>query len=101
MVESTLVSPTMVEPALATANRRLIEAIEVPPDAGVERRLDRLAAVTWYYARETDRRPDPARLRRLVLELSRLEDEIDGRKRLLVRDAHDAVLRASAGLDAV
>lgn len=101
MVRTALATAAMVEPALATANRRLIEAIEVPPDAGVERRLDRVAAVTRYYARETDRRPDPGRLRGLAADLSRLEAETDGRKQLLVRDARTAILRAAAGLEPV
>lgn len=101
MDRTALARPATVQPALATANRRLIEAIEEPPDAGVERRLDRVAAVTWHYARETDRRPDPGRLRGLIAELSRLEAETEGRKGLLVRDARTAILRATAGLEPV
>ena len=91
----------MVSPALETANRRLLDAIETPPESGVERTLDRLAAMTWYYARETDRPPSPGRLRQVGWRLSRVEAETDGRKRLLVRDARRAIQRASAGLEAV
>lgn len=93
--------PAPVEPALASASRRLIEAIDEPPDAGVEGHLDCVAAVTWHSARETERRPDPGRLRGLVADLSRVAAETDGRKRSLVADARPAILPATAGLERI
>lgn len=101
MDDHTLVVPAMVRPAMETANRRLIAAIETPPEVGVERALDRYAAITWHYAHETDRRPDPGRLRQLQEHLGGLEGTVDGRKRLLIRDARTAIRRAAAGVDTV
>ncbi|MFB6295439.1 MAG: hypothetical protein ABEH66_01195 [Halobacteriales archaeon] len=59
---------------LRAANRRLIEAIETPPDTGEEERLDRLAADLWEHANGERPSPDPGHLCRLRHTLRRIAD---------------------------
>lgn len=56
---------------LVTANRRLLAAIETPPDSGTEERLDDVAALLW--AKEHERVTDPGACCRVRQKLRSLE----------------------------
>lgn len=55
---------------LRAANRAVLRAIETPPDTGIERRLDDIAAECWFLAEEKERRPDQGRLARVEFALA-------------------------------
>lgn len=82
----------MCEAALRRANRKLIEAIETPPDTGREERFDRIAAQLWTAAEELGG-ADPGRLQRLKQKVRDLE-----RRTFRRRAAH--LRRARRYLDA-
>jgi hypothetical protein len=54
---------------LRAVNRRLLDAIEEPPDTGDEERLDRLAASLWRRTHREGRPLDPGALCRLRYKL--------------------------------
>ncbi|WP_225335584.1 DUF7553 family protein [Halomicrobium urmianum] len=74
---------------LVDANRRLLAAIETPPDSGLEDRLDDVAATVW--ALEHDIPADPGTCRRLCQKLRRLEREACDRRGAEIRRARRAL----------
>ena len=60
---------------LKRSNRALLDAIEVPPDSGLEPRSDSLAARLWAAGHRTDDPPDPGEVCRLERKLARLETQ--------------------------
>lgn len=92
----------MVDRHLEAANRALLRAIEAtPPATAIEAKLDDVAATTWYYARETDRRPDPGRLRQLESVLATLSRRAATRKQRRIDRARARLERYATGLDPV
>jgi hypothetical protein len=92
----------MIEDDLEAANRALLCAIEAaPPEASVEDRLDHIAATTWHYARETERAPDPGRMRHLECKLAALERTTAEGKRWHVERARACLRRYAARLESV
>jgi hypothetical protein len=59
---------------LREVNRRLLKAIEAPPDTGEEERLDRLAASFWARTRHEEYPLDPGSLCRLRYKLRRIAE---------------------------
>lgn len=74
---------------LRAANRRVIEAIETPPDTGEEGRLDRLAADLWERARGERSSPDPGNLCRLRHSLRRIADRSPEQRARHLREARE------------
>lgn len=74
---------------LVTANRRLIDAMETPPDDGVEERLDEVAALLW--AMEHEHVTDPGACCRVCQKLRSLEREVGERRRSDVEGARRSV----------
>jgi hypothetical protein len=64
---------------LVAANRRLIEAMETPPDSGTEDRLDEVAALLW--AMEHEHVTDPGACCRVRQKLRSLEREVGDHRR--------------------
>lgn len=76
---------------LEAANRALLNAIETPPETGVENDLDDLAEQLWVLATEKKRPPDQGRLERIQYRLSVLREQVHGRRSDLVLSAIDHV----------
>jgi hypothetical protein len=74
---------------LVTANRRLIDAIETPPDRGAEDRLDDVAALLW--AMEHEHVTDPGACCRVREKLRALEREVGDHRRPAVERARRSV----------
>ncbi len=74
---------------LVDANRRLLSAIETPPDSGLEDRLDEVAATVWTLEHEIP--ADPGACCRLRQKLRRLEREADDRRAVEIERARHAV----------
>ena len=86
---------------LRAANRAVLRAIETPPDTGIERRLDEIAAECWYLAEVKERRPDQGRLARVEHALTQvIRDAPDPRVRHL-STARDHLAAYRATVDAV
>lgn len=77
--------------SLREANRRLIEAIETPPDTGEEPRIDRLAATLWDRAGDGRPAPDPGCLCRLRHKLRTIADRTHERRARHLRRAREAL----------
>lgn len=106
---------------LVDANRRLIEAIETPPDSGLEQRLDEMAATLWAMeqggpessegppnertrneeTREQRGPPDPGACCRVRQKLRTLERRADDHRRAHVAEARRAVEAYGETLEAV
>lgn len=80
-------------PPLHDANRRLLDAIEVPPDSGLEDRLDRIAATLWALSGEggAGPDPDPGTVCRLREKLRALERRAGDRRAAEIARARRAV----------
>lgn len=76
---------------LREANRRLLEAIETPPDTGEERRIDRLAATLWRHTQGEAPEPDPGRLCRLRHALRTMAERTHERRARHLRRACEAL----------
>jgi hypothetical protein len=76
---------------LRAANRALLDAIETPPETGMEGELDRLAERLWYLAAEKERPPDQGRLERLQYRLTVVRERVHGRRKRLVTRAVEHV----------
>lgn len=84
------------------ANRAILRAIEAtPPATGVDDHLDRIAATTWHYARESDRAPDPGRVRHLECKLAGLERRTADEKRRRIERARARLRRYADRLEPV
>lgn len=81
----------MTREHLEAANRALLDAIETPPETGLEGELDDLAAQLWYLATEKERPPDQGRLERLQYRLTVLRERVHGRRGELVASAIDEI----------
>ncbi|SFR85180.1 hypothetical protein SAMN05216559_0046 [Halomicrobium zhouii] len=84
---------------LVTANRRLIAAMETPPDSGAEERLDEVAALLW--AMEHEHVTDPGACCRVREKLRSLEQKVDERRRSDVERARRSVESYGEGLEPV
>jgi hypothetical protein len=85
---------------LKRANRALLDAIEVPPDSGLEPRIDSLAARLWAAGNRSDAGPDPGEICRLERKLARLETQARGERAEYVAAARESVRARQASLDA-
>ncbi|MFB6101340.1 MAG: hypothetical protein ABEJ73_02100 [Haloplanus sp.] len=74
---------------LREANRRILDAIEEPPDTGEERRLDRLAASVWTRDRAAEQPLDPGSLCRLRQKLLALSAETHEQRARHLRRARE------------
>jgi hypothetical protein len=81
----------MTREHLEAANRALLDAIETPPETGMEDDLDDLADQLWYLATEKERMPDQGRLERIQYRLTVLREQVHGRRDELVGSAIDHV----------
>ena len=87
----------MTREHLEAANRALLDAIETPPETGMEDELDELADQLWYLATEKERPPDQGRLERVQYRLTVLGERVHGRRSDLVAAAVDHVCAAREG----
>ncbi|SEP01739.1 hypothetical protein SAMN05216388_102728 [Halorientalis persicus] len=81
----------MTREHLEAANRALLDAIETPPETGLEDELDDLADQLWYLATEKERMPDQGRLERVQYRLTVLRERVHGRRDELVASAIEHV----------
>ncbi|SDE73572.1 DUF7553 family protein [Halorientalis regularis] len=81
----------MTREHLQAANRALLDAIETPPETGMEAELDDLAEQLWYLATEKERPPDQGRLERVQYRLTVLREQVHGRRSELVARAIDEI----------
>ncbi|WP_226011197.1 DUF7553 family protein [Halomicrobium salinisoli] len=84
---------------LVDANRRLLAAIETPPDSGLEDRLDDVAATVWTLEHEVP--ADPGACCRLRQKLRRLEREACDRRAAEIERARRALESYGRRLEAV
>ncbi|MFB6084216.1 MAG: hypothetical protein ABEJ94_08230 [Halorientalis sp.] len=81
----------MTRDHLEAANRALLDAIETPPETGLEGELDELAGQLWYLATEKENPPDQGRLERIQYRLTVLRERVHGRRDDLVASAIDEI----------
>lgn len=82
---------------LREVNRRLLDAIEEPPDTGEERRLDELAATLWERARRGEGLDAGCRCRIRYKLRTIAETTHDARARHLERARELLAERATSG----
>ncbi|WP_251343453.1 DUF7553 family protein [Haloplanus halophilus] len=80
---------------LREVNRRLLDAIEEPPDTGEEQRLDRLAATLWARA-QSGQGLDPGSLCRVRYKLLDIAEATHAERARHLERARDLLARYAA-----